>query len=222
MTAKIARTKYEPAYKAIRAAILERDGYHCLKCDSTLALEVHHTEGHRHNEPDLLATLCYLCHGVAPMGKVEFDIWMLRGRSGTDVLRERLVENGLTNLSLDEILIFCRTLSDFGYELRVSQLRKARENRKAVDGKCEGKVAYGDYTEERPTFQEILRLRQSGMNCEQIAAELNRRGMLARSGKPWHGSTLRKILRRRTRPDASVEGVGKQLPLVRSSLSAIV
>jgi len=196
MTPKIARTKYEPAFKAIRASILERDGNHCVKCGSTLALEVHHIEGHKHNEPELLVTLCYLCHGVAPMGKADFDLWVLRGRSGIDVLRERLIGNGLTNVSHEEILVFCRTLSDFGYELRVSQLRKARERSKAADGKCEGKKPYGHYPEERPTLEEILRMRHSGLRTDHIATDLNRRGMLARSGKPWRGATLRKMVAR--------------------------
>jgi len=209
MKPKNARTNFEPEYKVVRAVVLGRDRGCCTKCGSKLALEVHHIEGHKHNEPELLSTLCYLCHGIAPMGKIAFNEWMMHGKSGIEALGDRLTKNGLRNLKPEDILVFCNTLNEFGYELRTSQLRKARERTKLVEGKCEGRKSYGDYPGEGPVLAEIIEMSRSGTSGEAIAAGLNLRGILSRGGKRWRGSTIRKIVVRKLRISTQEAGITK-------------
>jgi hypothetical protein len=190
------RGEYEPAFKSLRQTILTRDGNRCVKCGSTLALEVHHIEGYRRNEPELLVTLCYLCHGVAPMGRREFDQWMLLGESGTDVLRRRLISNGFRSISRAQVLMFCQTLNDFGYELRASQLRHARQNMKATTGRCEGRKPFGSKPGEAAGLDRIIAMHKTGTKAEEIATQLNAANVPTRGGKPWRASVIRKILAR--------------------------
>jgi hypothetical protein len=195
-----ARREHETGFKAIRPTILERDGNRCVKCGSILALEVHHIEGYKRSEPELLITLCYLCHGVAPMGKDHFDKWVSFGTSGSDILLQRMNQNGFKGVTPELILGFCSTLMEFGFELRTSQLRNAREHTKRQNGRCEGIKRFGDLPGEEATLEQILTLRDDGMNGDAIALELTGDTRFpTRSGKAWRGSTIRKIiLARRT------------------------
>lgn len=52
-------------WAALRARIIQRDGYACTRCGATHSLEVHHVTpvvagGSQH--PRNLATLCHACH----------------------------------------------------------------------------------------------------------------------------------------------------------------
>ncbi len=191
-----ARVKHEPAFKSIRPNVLERDGIRCAKCGSTLALEVHHIEGYRHCEPELLIALCYLCHGVAPIGKEECDQWFSSGESGIDVLQGRMIQNGFLGVTSDLIVGFCSTLMEFGYELRKTQLRNARERTRKQTGRCEGRKPFGAYPTEDAVLKQMVSLYIAGMNPVNITAHLNSAGLPTRSGKPWRATSIRKILAR--------------------------
>jgi hypothetical protein len=174
-----------------------------VKCGSNLSLEVHHIEGYEHNEPELLTTLCYLCHGIAPMGKGKFNQWLQFGESGIDVLQQRLIKNGLTTLTPDAILVFCSTLIELGYELRKSQLRRARERMRSDTGRCEGVKPFGSLPGEAEILELIVQKQKMRMKADKIASELNTNGHRSRSGKPWRASTIRKIVARVRRKKAN-------------------
>ncbi|HNS49854.1 MAG TPA: group II intron reverse transcriptase/maturase [Anaerolineae bacterium] len=50
----------------IRARVLQRDGYRCLKCGAMENLEVHHVKPKGGNRMDNLETLCNYCHVLTP------------------------------------------------------------------------------------------------------------------------------------------------------------
>jgi hypothetical protein len=109
------RDKFESVFRIVRKQVLERDGNRCVKCGLALELEVHHIDGYTHNEMGDLVTLCYLCHGIAPMGKELFDQWMLIGEDGVDVIRRRLAKNGLKGMKREQVIIFCSTLVELNF-----------------------------------------------------------------------------------------------------------
>jgi hypothetical protein len=137
------RSIHESPFRRVRKLVLERDGNQCVKCSSSIDLEVHHTEGYKRNEPEYLATLCFLCHLVAPMGQDRFAQWLLLGESGIDVLQRRLKKKGLKNLNSEKILAFCSTLAEMGFEFTVKRTRAAREHIRSSGERCEGRKPYG-------------------------------------------------------------------------------
>ncbi len=79
----------------------------------------------------------------------------------------------------------------------VLKLRKGREITKAEKGRCEGQKPFGHYEDERYAYEIIHGLRDgSSWSCEEIAANLNDRKIPSRSGRPWSGPVIAKILRR--------------------------
>ena len=80
----------------------------------------------------------------------------------------------------------------------VSKLRSSRQRMKAKLGKCEGQKAYGHTPEEQAVIARMRVLRAEGMHFYTIAAQLTSAGIVARSGKPWHGSSIAKIMARTT------------------------
>jgi DNA invertase Pin-like site-specific DNA recombinase len=82
----------------------------------------------------------------------------------------------------------------------VAKLRRAREAKREVNGKCEGRKAFG----EKPGENEVvammrsLRRKRGGkrMSFANIAVELNRRSVPTRTGAQWHVTTVRNILSR--------------------------
>lgn len=80
--------------------------------------------------------------------------------------------------------------------LIVRKLRAARDRMKAKNGKCEGRKGFGELPAEKPTLELMLRLEVAHWAADDIAKELNHQGFPTRSGKPWRGSVVRKILAR--------------------------
>ena len=87
-------------------------------------------------------------------------------------------------------------IAEYDRAMIVIKLRGARERMKARSGRCEGQKPFGHYPGERPTLDELLRLRASGLICEHVADALNASQQKTRSGKPWSGPVVAKILRR--------------------------
>ena len=192
------RDKYDSAFKAVRGQVVTRDGGRCVKCGSALELEVHHIEGYANNEPEKLVTLCFFCHGIAPMGKQEFDEWMVFGKDGIDSIRERLAKNGLPRIKREHVIIFCKTLVDLKFDTSKGKLKAARERMRAVAGKCEGRHPYGHKPGEIEVLDKMREMIREGKKPDQIAQELNAAGIETRGTKhgkkPWHISTISKIL----------------------------
>ncbi len=90
-------------------------------------------------------------------------------------------------------------------ELLVRKLRKARDAKRAAEGRCEGPRPYGqdpERPEEVGIVREIRRLRRRNPKTGkrrgygEIARELDRLGVPTRKGGPWSRSSVRNVLKR--------------------------
>lgn len=87
-------------------------------------------------------------------------------------------------------------LAQYDRAMITLRLRGARQRKKARTGKGEGRHAFGEKPNEIVTLDAIHHLRTDGHSCKVIAAMLNEGGFPSRSGKPWRGTSIAKILRR--------------------------
>jgi hypothetical protein len=55
-------------------------------------------------------------------------------------------------------------------------------------GRCEGRKPYGYYDGEATALDRI------GLGFDRLAARLNQEGVPTRTGKPWHGVVVNRIL----------------------------
>ena len=76
----------------------------------------------------------------------------------------------------------------------VAKLRGARMRKRAQEGRCEGRKPFGYYEGEADALARIRALRNEGLGFDRIAAKLNAEGVPTRTGKPWHGIVLNRIL----------------------------
>jgi DNA invertase Pin-like site-specific DNA recombinase len=76
----------------------------------------------------------------------------------------------------------------------VLKLRGARLRKRVREGRCEGRKAFGDYDGEEAILARLKALRATGIGFDRIAAQLNEEGLPTRTGKPWHGVVVNRIL----------------------------
>jgi DNA invertase Pin-like site-specific DNA recombinase len=76
----------------------------------------------------------------------------------------------------------------------VLKLRGARMRKRAREGRCEGRKPYGFYEGEPVALVRMKALRAEGLGFDRIAAKLNGEGVSTRTGKPWHGVVVNRIL----------------------------
>ena len=76
----------------------------------------------------------------------------------------------------------------------VLKLRGARMRKKASTGRCEGRKPYGFFEGEAEVLKRIKALRAEGLGFDRVAAKLNEEGVPTRTGKPWHGVVINRIL----------------------------
>ena len=95
-------------------------------------------------------------------------------------------------------------------ELLVIKLRGARQRMRARDGKCEGRKGYGEhpkFPDEKEIVITMLALEEKGYKPDEIAQILNSDGVPTRGTKhgkkPWHSSTVAKILKRHSGKESS-------------------
>jgi DNA invertase Pin-like site-specific DNA recombinase len=91
------------------------------------------------------------------------------------------------------------TFAELEKSLLVRKLKKARIKVKEQKGRCEGRKPFGFYPGEKETVERMRQLYRKPPGRErrgfyQIATILNREGYQTRSGKPWHGGTIKRIL----------------------------
>lgn len=78
----------------------------------------------------------------------------------------------------------------------VNKLRAARQRERSRNGRCEGVKPFGTLPGEEIILALMQGFRQEGSTSLEVAARLNRMEAESRSGKPWHASTVAKILAR--------------------------
>jgi len=76
----------------------------------------------------------------------------------------------------------------------VQKLRGSRMRKKAQTGRCEGRKPFGHYEGEDKALERMKALRAEGMGFDKLAAKLNEEGLPTRTGKPWHGVVINRIL----------------------------
>ena len=86
--------------------------------------------------------------------------------------------------------------------LLVRKLRKARNALRKSQGRCEGQKPFGHYEGEAAVLKRLKQLNrkkpgEKRLGPYQIASQLNREGLKTRSGRPWHGVSVRQILERK-------------------------
>jgi DNA invertase Pin-like site-specific DNA recombinase len=78
----------------------------------------------------------------------------------------------------------------------VSKLRGARQRKKAREGHCEGRKAYGYRAGEQAVIVRIKALRAEGLPLQVIADTLNRECTMTRTGARWSAVQVNRILAR--------------------------
>jgi DNA invertase Pin-like site-specific DNA recombinase len=117
-----------------------------------------------------------------------------------------LRKNGFTLISVaepdlmasDPTRVLMRQLMDavaqYDKSQIVAKLRGARMRVKAKEGRCEGRKPFGYYEGEREVLERMEALRNEGIGFDRLATKLNEEGVPTRTGKPWHGVVVNRIL----------------------------
>jgi DNA invertase Pin-like site-specific DNA recombinase len=87
-------------------------------------------------------------------------------------------------------------IAEYDRAMTVLKLRGARERKRARHGRCEGRKPFGFHPEEAVTLAAIVSHKELGLTCKQIAETFNLRQVASRTGRPWTGPVVAKILRR--------------------------
>ena len=76
----------------------------------------------------------------------------------------------------------------------VLKLAGARAKKRAREGRCEGRKPFGYYEGEATAVERMRALRNEGLGFDRIARRLNSEGIPTRTGRPWHGVVINRIL----------------------------
>jgi DNA invertase Pin-like site-specific DNA recombinase len=76
----------------------------------------------------------------------------------------------------------------------VLKLRGARVRKRAKEGRCEGRKPFGFFEGEAEVLNRIKALRAERLGFDRIAARLNAERVPTRTGRPWHGVVINRIL----------------------------
>lgn len=92
-------------------------------------------------------------------------------------------------------------VSQFEKSVIVLKLRAARERTKRQSGRCEGRKPFGYYPGEADVLKRIKQLNRKPKGGKrlgpyQIARILNKESLSTRTGKPWTGPVVKRILAR--------------------------
>jgi len=93
------------------------------------------------------------------------------------------------------------TFAELDKNLLIRKLKKGRQAKKDRTGSCEGRKPYGYYAGEEETLARIKQLNrkmkgEKRLGPYEIATILNKENRTARKGTPWHGGTIREIIKR--------------------------
>jgi hypothetical protein len=192
------RDAHGGAFRAVRDAVLARDGGRCVKCGYGMCgIEVHHVYGYEDNNPEHLRTLCRACHDVAPMGDAYWE-WERGGNNGWLRLARYMVEQ--VGVTMDAATAFLRDYEAVRTKaLVMEKMAEARARKRTLTGRCEGRKPYGERPGEAEIVARIREMRAGGMSLERIADALNAEGVKPREGAQWWGSAVNGVLRRLAR-----------------------
>jgi DNA invertase Pin-like site-specific DNA recombinase len=76
----------------------------------------------------------------------------------------------------------------------VARLRGARMRKKLATGRCEGVKPFGFEVGEDTAILRMKALRAEGLGYDRIAQQMNAEAIPTRTGKPWHGIVINRIL----------------------------
>ena len=79
----------------------------------------------------------------------------------------------------------------------VARLRGARLRKRAQEGRCEGRKAFGHRDGESLAVERMRQLRTAGTAYYAIADQLNAEGVATRTGAPWATAVVWRILNRK-------------------------
>jgi DNA invertase Pin-like site-specific DNA recombinase len=85
-------------------------------------------------------------------------------------------------------------IAEYEKTMIVLKLRGSRMRAKVRDGRCEGRKPFGHYEGESVVVDRMKALKASGLSFDRIAATLNDEGVPSRTGKPWFGTVVNRIL----------------------------
>jgi DNA invertase Pin-like site-specific DNA recombinase len=118
------------------------------------------------------------------------DFWK-HGFELVSVAEPDLMANDPTRILVRQMMGF---VAQYEKSQIVLKLRAARIRKRANEGRCEGRKPYGYYEGEAPALDRLKELRAQGIGFDRIAARMNQEGMPTRTGKPWHGVVVNRIL----------------------------
>jgi DNA invertase Pin-like site-specific DNA recombinase len=123
----------------------------------------------------------------------ESGVKVIQAENGVDLTDED--PDNATGTLVRQIL---GVIAQFEKTSIVSKLRKARERKKRETGRCEGQKPFGTLPGEAATLQFMENLREQGHTTRAIAEKLNHSfaACPTRNGRPWHFSSVAKILSR--------------------------
>jgi DNA invertase Pin-like site-specific DNA recombinase len=90
-------------------------------------------------------------------------------------------------------------IAEYEKTMIVLKLRGARARARAKNGRCEGRKPFGYFEGEPDAMTRIRTLRAQGLGFDRIAVRLNEERISTRTGKPWHGLVVNRILTRTNR-----------------------
>jgi DNA invertase Pin-like site-specific DNA recombinase len=90
-------------------------------------------------------------------------------------------------------------IAEYEKTMIVLKLRGARARARAKGGRCEGRKPFGYFQGEAVALARIKALRAEGLGFDRIAVRLNEERISTRTGKPWHGLVVNRILKRTNR-----------------------
>jgi len=85
-------------------------------------------------------------------------------------------------------------IAEYEKTMIVPKLRGARARVRARSGRCEGRKPFGYFEGEASVLAHIKALRTDGLGFDRIASRLNEEKIPTRTGKPWHGVVVNRIL----------------------------
>lgn len=85
-------------------------------------------------------------------------------------------------------------VAQYDKSMIVSKLAGARARKRASTGHCEGRKPFGHYPGEAAVVERLKAIKAEGLGFDRIAARANEEGLPTRTGKPWHGFAVNRIL----------------------------